>query len=165
MRSRLTSVTVLALVLMLHASYAPVSSAAQQADCRSIYSPGTGELTAEGCSSPFGCSKGRLDRDWLRGTFFATVDMIAPSAGMPTHEPPSTLSLSVTRVFSPRGGGTLIVHSTGVFDTVQGLGSELSIVTGGTGPWEGATGYLFVDTHSSSATTFEGVMSGIVCVP
>jgi hypothetical protein len=92
--------------------------------CRSIYSPGTGESTTEGCTSPFGCAAGELDRGPLRGTFFATVDMIAPSAGMPSNEPPSTLSLSVTRVFTPDNGGTLTFHSTGVFDTSRGLGSE-----------------------------------------
>jgi len=84
---------------------------------------------------------------------------------MPSNEPPSTLSLSVTRVFTPDNGGTLTFHSTGVFDTSRGLGSELSLVTRGTGRWASASGHLFVNTQATSPTTFQGVMSGTICVP
>ena len=170
---KLMSLTALALAAALHPYEAELSShetagaasAVHGPRCRKVSAPGTGESTTEGCTSPFGCVNGQIDRGLLRGTFFATVDMIAPSAGMPTHEPPSMLSLSVTRVFSPDRGGTLTLHSTGVFDTTRGLGAELSLVTGGTGHWEGATGHLFVNTQAASATTFEGVMVGTICLP
>ena len=135
--------------------------------CHDVDADFTSEVAAEGCASPFGlCASGTIMHDrLLRGPMFVTITDMAPSAGMPSSEPASTLSISGERSLTPLRGGTLTAHVVGVFDTAQVIFTELNVITGGTGRFAGATGTLNVFGRGTSPTTFAGEISGTICLP
>ncbi len=116
-----------------------------------------------GCTSPVGlCTAGQFHGDpLLHGTTAFTADGLAPAAGMPAVEAPTTLSysglLTITTSF-----GTLTTRDTGIFDTAAGLFSSRDVIVGGTGIFAGATGHLFFS--GTGTTTFNSTALGEICL-
>jgi hypothetical protein len=137
--------------------------------CRAIDAKFTSMVTTVGCTSPIGlCASGTITHDPLiAGSHYATIVDRAPSAGMPASEPAGMLSLSGFRDLTPNRGGTLSTHITTVFDTAvpEAYFDELNVITGGTGPFAGATGVLHLFGQSPSPNSFAGGVRGTVCLP
>jgi hypothetical protein len=123
----------------------------------------TSSVVAEGCTSPVGlCTAGAFDGDHLlRGRTSFVADGLAPAAGLPGSEAPTTLSYSGLLTITTREG-TLTTRDTGIFDTAAGLFTSRDIVVGGTGIFAGATGHIFF--HGTGTTTFDSVASGEICL-
>lgn len=137
--------------------------------CHNVDADFTSQLTAEACTSPLGlCASGSIKHDALiKGPMFVTINDAAPHAGMPASEPASVLSVSGERKLMPLRGDTLTLHvvGTGIFGASLEMFDELNLITGGTGRFAGATGTLHVAGRATSTTTFEGEITGKVCVP
>jgi hypothetical protein len=120
-------------------------------------------VTADGCTSPVGlCTAGVYEGDQLlRGTTAFVADGLAPSAGLPSSEPPSTLSYSGLLTITTRHG-TLTTRDTGIFDTAAGLFSSRDTIVSGTGIFAGATGHIFF--HGTGTTSFESTATGEICL-
>ena len=117
---------------------------------------------AENCPSPVGlCAAGVVSRNALiRGTTFANVLGLAPSAGLAGIIPETTLSLAGERTISA-SQGTLSFRFATIFDTAKGEFAEINTVTGGTERFAGATGTLWIT--GSGTTVFEGQVTGQIC--
>ena len=141
------------------------------AKCHDVDADFTSELATEGCTSPLElCAAGAIKHDpIIKGPMFVTINDAAASAGMPTSEPASILSVSGERILRPRRGGTLSAHVVGI--AVVGpsgaltMFDELNLVTGGTGRFAGASGTLHVFGRATSPTTFAGEIGGTICFP
>jgi hypothetical protein len=120
-------------------------------------------VVAEGCTSPVGlCTAGVFEGDHLlRGSTSFVADGLAPAAGLPGSEAPTTLSYSGLLTITTRQG-TLTTRDTGIFDTAAGIFASRDIVVGGTGIFAGATGHVFF--HGTGTTTFDSVASGEICL-
>jgi hypothetical protein len=158
--------TLAAAVCLLTATSANPAGAVSRSTgkCHAVDADFRSELAPEGCTGLF-CASGLIKHDaLLKGPMFVTLEAAAPSAGIPS-EPASTLSVSGVRTLSPRRGGTLTAHVIGVFETVAGTFAELNIITGGTGIFTGATGTLYVAGRPAGVDTFQGEITGNVCLP
>jgi hypothetical protein len=137
--------------------------------CHNVDANFSSQLTSDACTSPLGlCASGFIRHDALiKGPMFVAINDAAPHAGMPASEPASVLSMSGERRLMPLRGGTLTLHVVGVaiFGASLELFDELNLITGGTGRFAGATGTLHVAGRATSPTTFEGEMTGKVCLP
>ena len=157
--------------LSLAAGSNPVAVAPGSGRCHDVDATFTSQLTAEGCTSPLSlCASGAIRHDpLLKGPMFVTINDAAPSAGMPASEPGSVLSVSGQRELTPLHGGTLTLHVVGI--GIFGAGGtlevfdELNLITGGTGRFAGSTGTLHVAGRATSSTTFEGEITGRICIP
>ena len=106
------------------------------------------------------CSAGTIASGLLRGSKEAVYHAFGASAGMPTVEPPSTLSYSGTSVFHSERGD-LYTSFVGVLDTTRLVFTEISRVTSGSGQFTGATGNIFISgTVAADGTSFESRMTG-----
>lgn len=159
-----TSLVTFAFALVLSAE----SVLAIGSGCHRIDATFTSEFATENCPSPVGlCAAGELGHDgFIKGTTFISLNAVGPCAGMCGAEPPSMISCSGDRTFTPnRGSGTLTAHATCVFDTAVGYFAELNVITGGTGDYAGASGAVNLVGQTTSATTFGGQGVGDVCLP
>jgi hypothetical protein len=166
---RLTIFAIAVALVSATGSSRAIASHGSTPKCHTVDADFTSALTSEGCTSPLGlCAIGSIKHDALiKGPMFVTINAAAPSAGLPGIEPPSVLSVSGERTLRPLRGGTLSLHVVGIaiFGTSLEMFDELNLITGGTGRFAGATGTLHVAGRATSPTTFEGEMSGQVCVP
>jgi hypothetical protein len=166
--NKLSMVAAACLIATASSHSAPVLAHASKR-CHDIDADFTSQLTAEGCTSPLGlCASGSIKHDALiKGPMFVTINDAAPNAGMPASEPASVLSVSGERTLTPLRGGTLTLHvvGIGIFGASLEMYDELNLITGGTGRFAGATGTLHVAGRATSASTFEGEMTGKVCMP
>ena len=111
-----------------------------------------------GCSSPVDlCSTGRI-----MGTFNGALDLVATSM-TPTPAPGVTLVVGDAVIRDARG----VVRCTEsiLLDTTAGGDGEFSAlceITGGTGRWAGASGYLHVTGNNVGGTQGSGFYSGKV---
>ena len=134
--------------------------------CRKVQARLTSMSVTEGCTSPFGCFAGSISGSGLlNGTFTAVVFGVAPSAGLPELEPVTKVSVSGERVITTKSW-TLTLHTLTAFDTATGEFDELNQVIGGTGQFAGATGtlHLFGGATNAELTSFEGNISGAICL-
>lgn len=111
------------------------------------------------CTSPVGmCFAGELTGG-LKGTAFTTATSITPTIDTPET---SVVLFTADSVVSTRGG-TLNLKEAVVFQTAgDGNFSELSMITGGTGAWEGVDGVFRVD-GTFDGTTVTGRYEAEVC--
>jgi hypothetical protein len=118
---------------------------------------------AGGCTSPVGlCTAGVFQGDGLlAGTTSFIADGLAPAAGMPAVEAPTTLSYSGLLTITTRKG-SLTTRDTGIFDTAAGLFSSRDVILSGTGIFVGATGHLLITGTGTS--TFDSEVSGEICL-
>ncbi|MFO0724306.1 MAG: hypothetical protein U1E65_11015 [Myxococcota bacterium] len=133
--------------------------------CKSINAQFSSNILLSGCTSPVGlCTAGTVDNGQLRGTFSFTALGLAPFAGMPGVEAPTTLSLSGAVVFNLGGGDTVTSSDVGIFDSALGLETEVHRINGGTGRYAGATGELFGSGFARpDGSGFDGELHGTVC--
>jgi hypothetical protein len=119
-------------------------------------------LVTEGCTSPVGlCTAGVFTGDGLlKGTTSFVADAVAPSAGMPGVEAPTTLSYTGLLTITTRRG-TLTLRDTGIFDTAAGLFSSRDVIVGGTGLFTGVTGHLFFTGTGTSS--LDSQATGEIC--
>lgn len=130
---------------------------------------------AEGCDSPVGiCTRGVFESapGFLRGsTRFVATGIGGGAIGEesivtpPSAEPGSTWSYSgVLTIHTALGD--LVLSDAGVFDTANGLFSQLDRVRGGTGLYAAASGRLFMfgDTYPDGSG-FAGDVRGRLCIP
>ena len=144
------------------------TSAGQEADatpqCKRYHASFDSVRFTAGCTSPFGlCTRGTLSRGNFHGTFTFTVRELALSAGLPSV-PATTFSFLGDVVFDT-GGGNITSSDVGILDQVRGLVSETHRITGGTGGWTGATGFLFGRAEASGPSAFTGDLEGQICLP
>lgn len=120
----------------------------------------TSTITQGPCESPVGvCTTGEFKGDGrLNGRTRFVADAMQPAA--PTDEP-TTLSYSGLLTIHTRAG-TLTTRDTGILDTVNGLVAARDIVVGGTGIFEGATGYILF--QGTGTSTFVNEASGEICL-
>jgi hypothetical protein len=120
-------------------------------------------VVTAGCTSPVGlCTAGQLHGDsLLSGTTSFVADGLAPAAGMPAVEAPTTLSYSGLITITTCDG-TLTTRDTGIFDTAAGLFASRDVVVGGTGRFAGATGHLFF--HGTGTSSFDSDADGEICL-
>jgi len=120
-------------------------------------------VVTDGCTSPVGlCTAGVFEGNGLlHGTTSFVADGLAPAAGMPGVEAPTTLSYSGLLTISTHRG-TLTTRDTGIFDTAAGLFSSRDVIVGGTGIFAGATGHLLI--NGTGTSSFESVASGEICL-
>jgi len=143
---------------------AVAAAGANADDCRMVQGRLTALRVTEGCTNPLGCFAGSISGSGLlNGTFTEESIGIAPSAGLPGIEPPTTLSVAGERVITTKRG-TLTLHLLAVFDTVTGEFDELENVTGGTGQFAGTTGTLHLFGRATNADLFEGDIIGEICL-
>ncbi len=102
--------------------------------------PVNGQLVSQvltaGCTSPIGlCTAGSLNGG-IQGDFVFTAASLAPT------NVPTVLSYTGTIVIHTKTGN-INIRDAGIFDTTgNGPVVDLSTVTGGTGDFAGASGYL-----------------------
>ena len=120
-------------------------------------------VVTAGCASPVGlCTAGQFHGDsLLSGTTSFVADGLAPAAGLPGVEAPTTLSYSGLITITTCEG-TLTTRDTGIFDTAAGLFASRDVVVGGTGRFAGATGHLFF--HGTGTSSLDSDADGEICL-
>ena len=118
------------------------------------------------CASPLGlCSHGQIiGGGILNGTSQATLLSVAPSAGLGSFVPASTISVVEDSVITT-AHGTLTLREIGIVDNANGDILSLLNVVGGTQRFEGATGSLRFTGKFTAPTEFAGDLSGEICLP
>jgi hypothetical protein len=156
---------VIASLVAVNAPATPlVKEAVADGRCHRLHGKGGihSKVVADGCASPVGlCTAGVFEGDHvLRGSTSFVADGIAPAAGL-LVEAPTTLSYSGLLTITTRHG-SLTTRDTGIFDTAAGVFASRDVIVGGTGIFEGATGYL---TFQGTGTTeFESDAAGEICL-
>jgi len=123
-------------------------------------------FTTQNCTSPFGlCTVGTItDAGLLDGSTTFTALDVAPSAGLPTVEPPANLSYSgqLTIVASH---GTLVTNDLGVVDATHLAFTEIERPASGTGVFANPGNSVFFISGSivDNGQGFQGDLSGTVC--
>jgi hypothetical protein len=119
-------------------------------------------VVVTGCASPVGlCTAGEVHGDpVLTGTTAFVADGLAPAAGMPAVERPTTLSYSGLLTITTCEG-TLTARDTGIFDTAAGLFASRDVVVGGTGRFAGASGHLFF--QGTGTSSLDSDADGEIC--
>jgi len=148
-----------AAAMMLSATPPPVT-------CRPVHGTIHSVFTTQNCTSPVGlCTTGTItDAGILDGaTTFAAL-AVAPSAGLPTVEPPVNLSYSgqLTIVAS---NGTLVTKDLGVLDQSHLAFTEIERPASGTGVFANPGNSVFFISGSivENGTGFQGDLTGTVC--
>ncbi len=120
----------------------------------------TSALSTGSCSSPVGiCTAGEFKGDGLlNGPISFTADSIGPAS--PADAPTTMVYSGVLTIYAKHG--TLTIRDTGIFDTANGLVAARDLVLGGTGIFEGATGYIFFNGRGT--TSFVHEASGEICL-
>ena len=127
--------------------------------------------TAEGCTSPTGlCTAGIFlssNPNWNGAKWFFTALGTAPSAGLPaSREPATTLSYAGTVRITTLANNSITTSNTGVFDPAAGAFSQLDRVTGGTGQFSGAKGFIWLTgTGGDLIAGIRGEVRGNLCSP
>jgi len=158
---------VLLFALALVGTVGPVRQTKAAADgCHKINAQFAGAyVIPPDCPSPLGlCTQeqiigGGLLTGTSRGHFVAAVPLVA--TGLPVS--PTILSYVFEFVITTERG-TLTLRDTGIFDQASGEFTDLSRVVGGTERFEGASGTLFLNGKFTDATSFEGDISGEICL-
>ncbi|MEO8631337.1 MAG: hypothetical protein ABI612_25070, partial [Betaproteobacteria bacterium] len=137
-------------------------------NCKTIDATMQLHMAPEGCASPVNiCTKGTLvsgDPSLSGATWLYTSLGTAPSVGLSDSiEPATTLSYAGAVLVTTLRDGTLTTRNAGVFDTVTGSFSQLDKMTGGTGRFAGAKGYVFVTATGSIAAGFRTSVRGEIC--
>ena len=98
------------------------------------------------------CSEGSL---WggIQGSYEATITSFIPSA--PTL--PWVQFYIGESIIQTKHGGSLSATDTGTFDTMNGYLAALLTITGGTGDFDGASGYLYIFGKANLVT---GIVEG-----
>lgn len=101
----------------------------------------------------------------LHGTIKATSDFIGTSA-VPTIDTPTTgvLTLTGDNVFHTTDGDFFTKDAIVLNTAGEGEFTEIDTITGGTGEYEGATGYLIASGTFSQGTGI-GTYVGKICRP
>ena len=148
-----------AAAMMLSATPPPVT-------CRPVHGTIHSVFTTQNCTSPVGlCTTGTItDAGILDGaTTFAAL-AAAPSAGLPTVEPPVNLSYSgqLTIVAS---NGTLVTKDLGVLDQSHLAFTEIERPASGTGVFASPGSSVFFISGSivDNGQGFQGDLTGTVC--
>ena len=117
------------------------------------------------CPSPLGlCSHGRvIGGGLLNGTSLGSVLSVAPSAGLGSLVPTSTISVVEDAVITTKHG-TVTLRAVGIVDTANGEIVNLLNVVDGTERFEGATGVLSLRGKFTDPTNFEGDLTGEICL-
>lgn len=117
-------------------------------------------LSTGDCSSPVGiCTSGEFTGDGLlNGPITFTGDSIGPAS--PAEAPTTLVYSGILTIYAKQG--TLTLRDTGIFDTGNGLVAARDLVLGGTGIFEGATGYIFFNGRGT--TSFVHEASGEICL-
>ncbi|HZI13997.1 MAG TPA: hypothetical protein VE153_26765 [Myxococcus sp.] len=120
----------------------------------------TSALSTGACASPVGiCTTGEFKGDGLlNGPISFTADSVGPAS---PAEAPTTLVYSGVLTIQAKQG-TLTIRDTGIFDTANGLVAARDLVLGGTGIFEGATGYILFNGRGT--TSFVHEASGEICL-
>ena len=93
-------------------------------------------------STAIACTVGEFSNDpLLRGSTLSVADGVAPSAGMPDVVQPATISFHTIYTITTKRG-TISFDNTGVFNPDASIFAEFYVVIGGTGIFEGATGFM-----------------------
>jgi len=134
------------------------AGSAHAGECQAVRARLEAATFTDGCKSPVGlCVAGTIQgSDGLGGTLLATVETLVPTAHDGRYAFTETLVVTTAR-------GALTFSSTGIFDAVNGRVSELHEVSGGTGDFTGASGYLFEGTVATGAGTYAGDIQGRLC--
>ena len=121
----------------------------------------------EGCTALF-CTAGTIEgTSGLRGTIRSSFDSFAPAPAT-TPEPARTLSFSLVSTFTlPRG--TLTTRETGItsgsaVDPAGRLFAGYGQFIGGTGAYEGATGWLQFGGRVIDGLNVTDTMVGEICL-
>jgi hypothetical protein len=134
--------------------------------CRPVHGTIHSVFTTQNCTSPIGlCTAGTItDAGILDGTTTFIAAGMAPSAGMPSIEPPANLSYSgqLTIVAST---GTLVTNDLGVLDANHVAFTEIERPASGTGVFANPGSSVFFISGSivNNGTGFQGDLSGTVC--
>jgi hypothetical protein len=136
--------------------------------CKRFESQVIDQRKVEGCSALF-CTAGRIDGNrGLYGTIESSFDSFAPGPAT-TPEPERTSSFSLaSRIVTPFG--TLTTRETGItsgnaLDPARRLFAGFGEFTGGTGIYEGATGWLQFAGRVRKDLNITDTMVGEICVP
>jgi len=148
--------------MMLAAPPAPIT-------CRPVHGTIHSVFTTQNCTSPVLpvglCTVGTItDAGVLDGSTTFTALAVAPSAGLPTIEPPANLSYSgqLTIVASH---GTLVTNDLGVLDAAHLAFTEIERPASGTGIFANPGSSVFFISGSivDNGQGFQGDLSGTVC--
>jgi hypothetical protein len=136
--------------------------------CKRFESQVIDKTKVAGCPTSF-CTAGRIDGNrGLYGTIESSFDSFAPGPAT-TPEPQRTSSFSLTsRIVTPLG--TLTTRETGItaggaLDPERRLFAGFGEFTGGTGLYEGATGWLQFAGRVRDGLNITDTMVGEICVP
>jgi hypothetical protein len=122
----------------------------------------------EGCTAQF-CTAGTIDGNrGLNGTIESSFDSFAAGPAT-TPEPLRTLSFSLVSVFTTPHG-TLTTRETGItsgnaLDPKRRLFAGFGEFIGGTGRYEGATGWLQFGGRVRDGLNITDTMVGEICTP
>jgi len=136
-----------------------VSADAKEGKCKSVNGHFSSHVVE--CTSPDGllCTEGTLIGG-IQGSYEATITSFIPSD--PTI--PWVQFYVGESIIQKKDGDSLFATDTGTFDTMNGYLAALLTITGGTGGFEGASGYLYVFGKSDLATgVVEGDYKGEIC--
>jgi hypothetical protein len=112
-------------------------------------------VTGSDCSSPVGlCTKGRMSGT-ISGDYRSVATELTPSSV------PGMLYVRATTVITTSGGELTVEEHALVNSSPDGFGEHTSLgqVVGGTGRWEGASGFLHAVGDSASGSNVS-VLSG-----
>lgn len=134
--------------------------------CRPVHGTIHSVFTTQNCTSPVGlCTAGVItDAGILEGATTFIAFNVAPSAGMPSNEPPGNLSYSGQLTITA-SNGTLITHDLGVLDAGHLAFTEIERPASGTGVFATPGGSVFYISGSivDNGTGFQGDITGTVC--
>lgn len=147
-------------VVAAGASVAAEPTARSKPKCVKVSGTLISSLSKESCSSPVGiCTKGEFKGDkLLNGPFFFSGDSMGPAS---PADATTTLVYSGVITLQAKQG-TLTIRDTGIFDTANGLVAARDLIVGGTGIFEGATGYIYINGRGT--TSFVHQASGEICL-
>jgi hypothetical protein len=134
--------------------------------CRPVHGTIHSVFTTQNCTSPIGlCTTGTItEAGILDGTTTFVAEGVAPSAGMPSVEPPANLSYSgqLTIIAS---SGTLVTNDLGVLDANHLAFSEIDRPASGTEIFANPGGSVFFISGSivDNGNGFQGDITGTIC--
>ena len=162
------AVTLAATWLLTGAAAAAASEQEKARQCKPFEAQVIDQRRMEGCSTSF-CTAGTIDGNrGLTGTIESTFDSFAPGPST-TPEAARTVSFSLISTFTTPQG-TLTTRETGISSTAAlnpqrrqfaGFGE----ITGGTGRYAGATGWLQFAGRARDGFTITDTMIGEICTP
>ena len=134
--------------------------------CRPVHGTIHSLFTTQNCTSPVGlCTAGTItDAGPLDGATIFSATAMAPSAGLPSTEPPANLSYSGQLTITA-SNGTLITHDLGVLDANHLAFTEIERPFSGTGIFANPGNSVFFISGSivDNGNGFQGDLPGTVC--